>query len=444
MVILGLGSNLGDRLARLRQALHHLKEAPGLLVKQVSPVYMSDALLPPNAPPHWGRPYFNAALRCETTLSPEALLTCIKTIEKKMGRTPDKDWGPRLIDIDILAWDDRVHYDEKLHVPHEHLTTRPFALWPLADVAPHWVYPAKGPFKGKTAIEIAEQWGPNRTGLGPLRTKTLPYRIDFPQLVGIVNITPDSFSDGGHCLNLEAALRHIEHLKKHGAEIIDLGAEATGPSAQAIGPDAEWERLAPIVSLALEKRHEGPLPIKISVDTRHAKTAEKALTQGVDWINDVSGLEDGDMRHVLRSAPCDIVVMHHLGIPVQSNTLPLHENPTKQVYQWIEEKLVFLEKQSISRERLIIDPGIGYGKTAEQSLALLQSITIFKKLGVRLLVGHSRKSFLKQFTLLPPEERDIETITLSLSLAKQAVDYLRVHNVECHERSFKVASTIDL
>ena len=124
MVILGLGSNLGDRLANLRLALTLIKKIPAFSVEHVSPVYLSDALLPDNAPVTWDTPYLNLALRCETTLSPYELLHHVKEIEKMIGRTPEKIWGPRIIDIDILAWDALIQYDEKLHIPHEHLDER--------------------------------------------------------------------------------------------------------------------------------------------------------------------------------------------------------------------------------------------------------------------------------------------------------------------------------
>jgi 2-amino-4-hydroxy-6-hydroxymethyldihydropteridine diphosphokinase len=138
MVVLGLGSNQGDRLMYLRRALEALKKLNKVEVKQVSGVYRSDALLPKDADSHWNQPYFNLALRAETTLPPHELLDCIKRIESDLERKKEKRWGPRSIDIDILAWDDRVINDDRLCIPHEGILDRPFALWPLADVAPFW------------------------------------------------------------------------------------------------------------------------------------------------------------------------------------------------------------------------------------------------------------------------------------------------------------------
>ncbi len=435
MVILGLGSNLADRLANLRSALVYIKQIPHFSVEQVSPIYISDALMLPNSPPDWDRPYLNLAVRAKTTLAPHALLQHVKEIERKLGRTLDKVWGPRIIDIDLLAWDDLVLYDDKLHIPHEHLTERPFALWPLADVAPFWIYPKQE----KTAAELSARWGSRFTGEAPFHTRQIPQRIDVPQLVGIVNVTPDSFSDGGQASDPARAVELSEQLVNAGAEIIDIGAEATNPRANAISAEEEWRRLEPVLFALNKAANAWPICPKISVDTRHADTASKALALGVDWINDVSGLEDPRMREAIADSACDVVVMHHLGIPVDKNRiLPRDKNPADLVLAWAETRFNELIQSGIAEKRLILDIGIGFGKNAEQCLSLLKQINRFRELHTRLLVGHSRKIFLGQFIDKPFAERDIETMMLSLFLAKEQVDYLRIHNIEMHARAFKV------
>ncbi len=441
MLILGLGSNLGDRLAYLRHALQLIKKIPAISVVQISPVYISDALLPENAPDTWDKPYLNLALRCETTLNPYDLLQHLKDIEKIIDRKPEKKWGPRVIDIDILAWDDLIQYDEKLHIPHEHLHERPFALWPLADVAPHWIYPLPGPHQGKTAVELAAQWGSRFSGAAPLHTKQIPQRIDTPQLIGILNVTPDSFSDGGKFLEIPFATQQMHYLVTTGAEIIDIGAESTNPKSTAIDSTSEWQRLEPILKNILAERDKLFIPPKISVDTRHADVAKKALMLGVDWINDVSGLSDPAMCEIIAAHTCDTVIMHSLSIPVgKKHFLAETEDAIAIVKRWADEKLNQMTKYGIALEKLILDVGIGFGKTAAQSLALIKNINLFRDFGVRLLVGHSRKLFLTQFTDSSPSERDIETLTLSLFLANQQIDFLRVHNVDVHARAFKVAA----
>jgi 2-amino-4-hydroxy-6-hydroxymethyldihydropteridine diphosphokinase/dihydropteroate synthase len=443
MVILGLGSNVGDRLAILRQALLLIKVIPNLTVQQVSPVYISEALMPEHAPASWNKPYLNLAVRCETDLNPHELLAATKNIEIQLGRTPSDTWAPRPVDIDILAWDDLVQKDDKLHIPHEHLHLRPFALWPLADVAPRWVYPLENIFCNQTAAAIATQWPSRFSGNAPLRTRQIAQRIDTPQLVGILNITPDSFSDGNAFSHVNAVIEQAYHLVESGADILDIGAEATSPKAAAIDPATEWQRLEPVLIGILAQSTNMLITPKISIDTRNPMVAAKALALGVDWINDVSGLSDPAMCDIITAQSCDVVVMHSLGIPSDpSCVLPLAENPTTTLYQWAEQNLKRLEKLGITSQRVILDYGLGFGKNAEQSLELLQNMAAFHSLNTRLLVGHSRKSFLQQFTPLPPAERDIETLAISLYLADHGIDYLRLHQIEMCARAFKVTKAL--
>lgn len=445
MVILGLGSNLGDRLGHLRKALHSIKTIRDLTVEQISPVYVSDALMPENAPTDWDKPHLNLAIRCNTTLEPLELLAQLKAIELKIGYKPEvRHWGPRIIDIDILAWDDFILQSERLTLPHLGLQERPFALWPLADVAPLWTFPLSGNNQGKTAAELVEKWGSRFSGDAPFRTRQINQRIDTSQLVGIINVTPDSFSDGGNNLNPEHALQHIAHLVAAGAEIIDIGAESTSPTATQLDAASEWARLKPVLSALKASQHTWVIPPKISIDTRHSEVAAKALALGVDWINDVTGLDDPTMRDIVAQASADCVVMHHMSIPERrDHILPRALDPVKAVYSWGEKRLQELEQAGIARERVIFDPGIGFGKMAEQSLLLLKNVRFFETLGVRLLVGHSRKTFLSLLTGRPFAERDAETMAMTLYLSKQSVAYVRVHNVEMCARGLKVASALE-
>lgn len=444
MVILGLGSNVGDRLANLRKALQAIKKIPAMQVKQISPVYLSDALLPENAPADWDMPHLNLAIRCEIQIEPLDLLAQLKNIEWQIGRKPEaRHWGPRILDIDILAWDDLIIKSDVLTVPHENLQERPFALWPLADVAPFWTFPLPGPNQGKTAAEIAEKWGSRFTGDAPLRTRQIYQRIDTPQIVGILNVTPDSFSDGGKFLQIEKAMAHALDLVKSGAEFIDLGAESTAPGALQLSPDLEWQRLEPILTTIKAARDQFLIAPKISVDTRHAEVAKKALEYGVDWINDVTGLKDPAMREIVLASKVDCVMMHHISLPVsREHIIPRNLDAAKVVYEWGARQLDELERLGLHREKIIFDPGIGFGKTAEQSLMLIKNSEIFKKLETRLLVGHSRKTFLSLLTAHAFKDRDIETATMALALAKKPVDYLRIHNIELCARSFRTEAAL--
>jgi 2-amino-4-hydroxy-6-hydroxymethyldihydropteridine diphosphokinase/dihydropteroate synthase len=445
MVILGLGSNLGDKLSNLRKALRSIQKIPGLTIEQVSPIYISDALLPENAASDWDMPYLNLALRCETTLAAPELLKQLKNIEWSIGRKPEvRHWGPRVIDIDILAWDDLCLESETLTVPHASLQERPFALWPLADVAPLWTFPLPGPNQGKTAAQIVEPWGSRFSGNAPFHTRQINHRIDTPQLVGIVNVTPDSFSDGGKFFAPAHAIEQIIQLANAGAEVIDIGAESTAPTAKPLDADTEWTRLEPILAAIKNIQKDFLVVPKISVDTRHPSSALKALEFGADWINDVSGLDEPAMREIIAHSKADCVVMHHMSIPERrDNILPRNLDPVKTVYEWGKTRLLELEKSGIPRDRIIFDPGIGFGKMAEQSLLLLKHVNVFAELGARVLIGHSRKTFLSLLTGMPFVERDVETMAMSLYLSRQAVDFIRVHNVELCARGLRVAAAME-
>ena len=442
MVILGLGSNVGDRMMNMRRTLNAIKHITGVTVRQISPLYLSDALLPNNAPPEWNMPHLNLAIRIDTHLEPLALLKALKKIEALIGRAPEmRHWGPRIIDIDILAWDNLIIKNDALTVPHANLQDRPFALWPLADVAPFWIFPLSGTNQGKTAAQMVEAWGSRFNGKAPLRTRQIYQRLLAPQLVGIINVTPDSFSDGGQFLDHEKAFQQAVHLIEAGAEIIDIGAESTAPAAIPLSAEAEWARLEPILTVLKQSHADFILPPTISLDTRHAATAAKGLALGVNWINDVSGLDDPAMRDVIAQSSADCVVMHHINIPERREyLLPRDQDPTELVYAWGEKRLYELEQHGIPHEKVIFDPGIGFGKMAEQSLQLLKNAHVFKQLGARLLIGHSRKTFMSLLTNAPFAERDIETMVMSVLLAEQNIDYLRVHNVEMCARGLRTAS----
>ncbi len=444
IIVLGLGSNVGDRLAHLRTALQKLKQLPGLTLLQVSPVYQSDALLPENAPDDWNHPYLNIAIRAKTALTPEALLPELKQIEWSIGRKPEiRHWGPRVMDIDILAFDDRVINTEALTVPHASLFERPFALWPVADVWPTWVCPLPGPHQGKTAAELVLQWGSRYEAEAPFHTCQLAQRIDAPAIVGILNITPDSFSDGGLFLNPDNAVNHAAQLMMEGAEVIDVGAESTAPGRSPLNQTEEWERLAPVLETLMQEKKSWFIPPKISIDTRHPATAERALALGVDWVNDQSGLSNPDMVHLLAQTKHNVVMMHHLTLPAsKEHLLPPTENVVALIQHWAETKLKALEKRGIDRKRIIIDPGLGFGKWPHQSLALIQHAELLKPEGTRLLIGHSRKSFMATLTSAEANQRDLETAAMAPALAAKGVDFLRVHQADATARVLRITAAL--
>lgn len=440
MIILGLGSNIGDRLDNLRKAVKAIRNVAEIKVIKLSPLYLSDALLPDNAPTEWDQPYLNLALSCRTTLTPFELLDKLKTIEWSIGRKPEtRHWGPRILDIDILVFNNEIIHSDRLTIPHASLLERPFSLWPLCDLAPHWVYPLEGPEQGLTASQLIEQFGSRFTGKAPLHTWQLYQRIEGPTLVGVINATPDSFSDGGLYVTPEKAVQQALDLVEAGAEIIDLGAESTAPRAKPIDRKTEWARLQPILLALKEARDAFVLPPKISLDTYHPDIAKKALDIGIDWLNDVTGLTNPELRDIAKSSSVNCVMMHHLTIPASKmHVIDRQKDALQEVLEWGKKQIDSLVNEGFDPTKLIFDPGIGFGKTPEQSMQLIKQAEQFNVLQVPVLIGHSRKSFYSLLTCYPPHERDIETIVTTYALCDKEIAYLRVHNVEASARALKV------
>jgi dihydropteroate synthase len=247
------------------------------------------------------------------------------------------------------------------------------------------------------------------------------------QLIGILNLTPDSFSDGGKYDAPHKAYQQAERLINDGAEVLDIGAESTRPNATPIDTETEWKRLEVALPDIITLAHERG--IKVSIDTRHAETAARAIRAGVDWINDVSfGTSDRLLCEVAASS-VEYVAMHSLGVPANKHVILSEESAAyPQVSAAFVALLSRLENFNIEHSRVILDAGIGFGKNAQQSLSLLWDTPKFTELGCRLLVGHSRKSCFK----LLDDDVDALTIAASAYLMHCDVDYLRVHDVRTH------------
>jgi dihydropteroate synthase/2-amino-4-hydroxy-6-hydroxymethyldihydropteridine diphosphokinase len=415
-VYLSLGSNQGDRRENLRLALADLAH-DGVAIERVSPVVESPAMLPPGAPGDWNSPFLNLVAECRTTLEPKALLNRIKTVERSLGRSDTRRWSPRPIDIDIAVYDDRVLDDPELTVPHTGIGEREFVLTPLA-----WLVPGlEIPGVGRTARELSRAHG-----------------RQIPLWMGIVNLTPDSFSDGGENASWRTVETRLEEMASVGVHILDFGAESTRPGATALSPAEEWGRLAATLRQAVARFSGDLLRPLISVDTYHADVAARALEAGADIINDVGGLTDPDMVRLAASSGAVFVAMHNLGLPAAPDvTLDTSRSAVAQVEDWLEERIEAWLKAGIDLDRVIFDPGIGFGKNPLQSLELLREIGRFGRNDLRLLVGHSRKSFMRGFASRDNTERDLVTIGSSLALSAHGVDILRVHNTTDHIRAWR-------
>ena len=417
-IYLGLGSNLGDRRAHLTTALDALA-ADGMRVVRVSPVVESPAMLPSDAPAEWNRPFLNLAVECQVQdASAEALLDRLQRLELELGRGAHARWAPRPIDLDVLLFGRAEIATDRLRVPHPGLRERAFVLAPLAALRPHLTIPGCG---ATTVLE----W-----------SRRLRQRI--PLWMGIVNVTPDSFSDGGEALSAAEAGARAAALAAAGAELIDIGAESTRPGAAPLTADDEWRRLQPALERILVQHGGHRLRPLVSVDTYHPATARRALAAGADLINDVSGLTSQEMIELAGTSGKDFIAMHHVSVPVDRNkTLPVDRDPCELVERWLEKRLEQWTHAGLDLERIVFDPGVGFGKNPLQSLRLLRGIDRFARYGLRCLVGHSRKSFMTAFAARSNEDRDLATIGASLALATRSVEILRVHNVAAHVSAYR-------
>lgn len=247
-----------------------------------------------------------------------------------------------------------------------------------------------------------------------------------PLLMGIVNVTPDSFSDGGQFVAVDAAVKQAISLTECGADILDIGGESTRPGATPVGEREELERVVPVIA-ALKTR----VTVPISVDTTKAAVARAAIEAGAAIVNDISGLTfDREMVSVVADSDAGVCVMHIKGTPQTMQDDPVYDDVVAEVCDFLAQRIGVLEAAGVGRERICVDPGIGFGKTALHNLELLRSIDRLHELGCPVLIGHSRKRFLKHVLGREVEERLAGTVGVSIALAERGVDVLRVHDVQ--------------
>ena len=256
-------------------------------------------------------------------------------------------------------------------------------------------------------------------------------------IMGVLNATPDSFYPGSRVTDLDAALRAAERMIQEGADVLDIGGESTRPGAQEVSASVEQDRIIPLITQIREKYPQVPL----SVDTQKASVAREALAQGATLINDISALRaDPSMAEVVAEADCPVVLMHMQGTPQTMQDNPKYENVVDEVKQFFEKRLAFAARQRIKEERVILDPGIGFGKTLEHNMALLKNLSSLCIFGRPVLVGASRKSFIgrwlgREGLPLPVEERLEGSIAAALWAVKEGARGLRVHDVGATRRA---------
>ena len=246
----------------------------------------------------------------------------------------------------------------------------------------------------------------------------------IPNIMGVLNLTPDSFSDGGKFNSKKRGINHALKMFQFGANIIDVGGESTRPGSNAVNIKLEWSRIEKIIKFISKK-------IPLSLDTRKSEVMERSIKLGVKMINDVSGLSyDNKTLDVLKKYKIPFVIQHTQGIPENMQDKPRYKNELLDIYDFFEAKIKFLRSIGIKHNKIIVDPGIGFGKNLKHNMNLISNISIFHSLGFPILVGNSRKRFIKEISGKNDTRNRIGgTVSSSIYLMSQGIQILRIHDV---------------
>lgn len=428
LIYLGLGSNLGNRLENLREAINLLSEFSIFEPLCTSHVIETSAILTVGSPPEWNLPYLNMIIVGTSKYGPQDLLSQLKHIERRMGRNlAAAKWSPRIIDIDILDYMGQETEEEFLKIPHPEIKNRDFIKYSLAELGWHRQKPEQS--------KQSEQCERSQSAAGYLSEieedveksfenfKPLNHFVLYPKFAGIINVTPDSFSDGGHFLQPNRAIEQISALVSDGASMLDIGAQSTKPGYKEISTEEEISRIEEVLKRcqeALLSLHDIP----ISLDTYFDEVLEYAVRAYPGLISCANV-----QQFRLQERTIKMLAYNNIKIIVMLHGTDLN---------WFDSTIKKLENWGMQRSNIIIDPGIGFQKTKLQNIEFIRNLQRLKQFGTEIMLGHSRKSFISSFsTVDDAAERDLETIAISeMAYENKAADYIRVHNVKDHMRFF--------
>ena len=275
------------------------------------------------------------------------------------------------------------------------------------------------------------------------RTKTRVGSLTFgpdPVLMGVLNVTPDSFSDGGEFIGVEPAVAQAEKMFDEGAQVIDIGGESTRPGSDPVSPEEELRRVLPVIEGMVSARPDSI----VSIDTYRSSVAEAALDAGARAVNDVTALGDPRMAGLMAERGCPIILMHMLGEPKSMQQHPRYEDDVvREVRDFLAERAQQAIRAGVELENIILDPGIGFGKTPEHNLRLLKRLDSLVELGFPVLVGVSRKSFLGKITgSEDPKSRLFGTVAANVLAYERGASLFRVHDVRANKEALAVAAAI--
>ena len=270
-----------------------------------------------------------------------------------------------------------------------------------------------------------------------IQTPTKTLILDRPHVMGILNVTPDSFSDGGNFNSLELAIERAEKMIAAGVSIIDIGGESTRPGAPEVTLEDELQRVVPVIK-AIRAKHN----VWISIDTSKAEVMRQAVNAGADLINDVRALQEPGALEVAAKAGVPICLMHMQGQPRTMQMSPCYQDVLTDVKAFLQERVAACENVGIAREQIILDPGFGFGKTLEHNYHLLAHLEAFHQLGFPILAGMSRKSMIFKLLEKNPADCMVASVTCATVAAMKGAQIIRVHDVDETLEAMKIVQTI--
>ena len=421
VVYISGGSNQGDRREYLRMAAQLLD--PAVKILRASDIYLTEP---------WGyKPqpsFYNIVWEADTDLDPESLLKYFNEIEARIGRVKTLRYGPRVIDLDILLYDDKVFHSQNLTIPHASMRERRFVLQPLCDLIPM----EQDPVTHKTWFELLQECPKDSV-------EKLDEDLDLKKPVinwglrsytmGIINLTPDSFSGDG-LMNgqnmVTGALRQCDTFLENGADILDFGAESSRPGFTEVPEKEEIARLTPSLK---EVRRRFPNAL-LSIDSRKAGVIRAALDCGVDWINNTGDPDDDDLGRLCAESGKVTVLMRSKPIRKTDDEVLTPEKILERVRSQLLDCATRAQKFGIKQNNIVLDPGIGFGSSPSCDLEIVRQLRQISLLGFPVLIGPSRKSFLGRFLRRTADERMAGTAAIICYAILNGCDIIRVHDVK--------------
>lgn len=429
LIYIGAGSNQGKSLEYLQLAAQLL--APAVQIRRTSGLYLTEP---------WGYkeqpPFYNLVWEAETQLPPQSLLKYFKEIEQRLGRVKTLRYGPRVIDLDILLYDELIFQSKNLTIPHLQIPNRRFVLQPLCDLIPD----GKDPRSGKSWRQFLDEAPQEK--VQRLEQQLPPARSQIrwgmrTYVMGIVNLTPDSFSGDGLLkgnvadsadspARIAQVIQQCAQFLDQGVDILDLGAQSTRPGYTPVSAEEELRRLLPALR---EVRQSFPQAL-LSVDSDKAEVFRSALDCGTDWINNTGRMNDADLCKVCASAHKPLILMRFQPLSQNSDEAL---SPEKVMERVRIELMQFMENMLRAGARsgdLILDPGLGFGTTPDQDLEIVRRLDQLSDLAHPLLIGPSRKSFIGRYLNQPVHDRLAGTAAVICHAIEKKADIIRVHDVQ--------------